>query len=429
MFSRPVSCAVLFFLSLLLAPLLSAEEAAAPVYGPEVQKRLDELRAKGEPVTLEDLTPEPIPAEENAGTIYRQAFAAYVEGDDELLEIVHKGSRKPEEVGHVRRWVQQNERTLALVRQAAGMERCQFVDRYTGNYQEFPHLGKARRLAWLLRASAFLHCRGGNPELAIQDCLAGVRLGGHMGQGMMMLDNLAQRGIIAISLLSFRESLPEARLQPEEYRQIVHALRAALVNFSVRRALKGHRVLALDILSRPAQVKELITFEVDFRNPVHRVWLDAERIGVLDVHQMFLNWADKPFFEIADDMEKQPEAYVRSKVMPLPLTVLLTPHTMSIEGQARLRAELLQALLAVELEEHRQSSGAYPESLYELRLKHFEELPLDPFSGKPFRYEKRPGGYLLYSVGPNGKDDGGEPRTPGADGPDDIPWTVSRAGE
>ena len=113
-----------------------------------------------------------------------------------------------------------------------------------------------------------------------------------------------------------------------------------------------------------------------------------------------------------------------------PLTAMLLPAAgSSIRRQAQLRTALLQVLVAVELEEHRRSTGAYPESLDELRLKHLEELPLDPFSGKSFHYEKRPGGYLLYSVGPNGKDDAGTPRTPGADGPDDIPWTVSRAGE
>ncbi len=42
-----------------------------------------------------------------------------------------------------------------------------------------------------------------------------------------------------------------------------------------------------------------------------------------------------------------------------------------------------------------------------------EKLPasareiLDPFSGKPFLYKKLPGSFVLYSVGPDGRDDGG----------------------
>ena len=34
-------------------------------------------------------------------------------------------------------------------------------------------------------------------------------------------------------------------------------------------------------------------------------------------------------------------------------------------------------------------------------------MPEDVFSGGPFRYKREGAGYLLYTVGPIGKDDGG----------------------
>jgi hypothetical protein len=60
---------------------------------------------------------------------------------------------------------------------------------------------------------------------------------------------------------------------------------------------------------------------------------------------------------------------------------------------------------AIALEIHRASFGQYPESL--TPVAHFmQPPPQDRFSGKLLRYERRNEGYLLYSVGPNGKDDG-----------------------
>jgi len=35
------------------------------------------------------------------------------------------------------------------------------------------------------------------------------------------------------------------------------------------------------------------------------------------------------------------------------------------------------------------------------------EVPTDPFSGKSLIYHKTPYGFIVYSVGSNGKDDGG----------------------
>jgi len=35
-------------------------------------------------------------------------------------------------------------------------------------------------------------------------------------------------------------------------------------------------------------------------------------------------------------------------------------------------------------------------------------LPTDPFSGKPFVYRREGAGFLIYSWGPNLKDDGGK---------------------
>jgi len=35
-------------------------------------------------------------------------------------------------------------------------------------------------------------------------------------------------------------------------------------------------------------------------------------------------------------------------------------------------------------------------------------LPVDPFTGQPLRFRKLETGYVVYSVGENGVDDGGE---------------------
>ncbi|MEO8427574.1 MAG: hypothetical protein ABI651_10735 [Verrucomicrobiota bacterium] len=53
--------------------------------------------------------------------------------------------------------------------------------------------------------------------------------------------------------------------------------------------------------------------------------------------------------------------------------------------------------------------GTYPTNLADLVPIYLDAVPLDQFSGKPLHYRKTSQDFLLYSVGPDGIDDGGKP--------------------
>jgi len=65
--------------------------------------------------------------------------------------------------------------------------------------------------------------------------------------------------------------------------------------------------------------------------------------------------------------------------------------------------------IALGLAEYRISRGRYPKELGTLVPEYMSELPKDPFLvDGGFHYRGQAASYLLYSVGPSGKDDGGE---------------------
>lgn len=63
--------------------------------------------------------------------------------------------------------------------------------------------------------------------------------------------------------------------------------------------------------------------------------------------------------------------------------------------------------IAFALAEHHANTGKYPAALADLKPRYITAVPDDLFSGKPLNYTRTDAGYLLYSVGENGKDDGG----------------------
>jgi hypothetical protein len=74
------------------------------------------------------------------------------------------------------------------------------------------------------------------------------------------------------------------------------------------------------------------------------------------------------------------------------------------EADAATQLQLTQ--LAFSLSAYRTDHGQYPPSLYALQPKYLDELPKDVYTGAGFIYKRTTSGYLLYSLGPNGKDDG-----------------------
>jgi hypothetical protein len=87
---------------------------------------------------------------------------------------------------------------------------------------------------------------------------------------------------------------------------------------------------------------------------------------------------------------------------------MMLPSTRKVQNAAD-RAEQVQRDLyvAFALAAYRLDTGRYPAKLEELAPKYLAEVPGDLFSGQALVYRPAENGYLFYSVGVNGKDDGG----------------------
>jgi len=79
-------------------------------------------------------------------------------------------------------------------------------------------------------------------------------------------------------------------------------------------------------------------------------------------------------------------------------------------GDVRIRAQCGMLLVALALHAYRLEHGRYPVTLAELAPAYLKKLPNDPFAMQgTFGYAGKGSTYTLYSVGPDGKDDGGKP--------------------
>jgi hypothetical protein len=116
----------------------------------------------------------------------------------------------------------------------------------------------------------------------------------------------------------------------------------------------------------------------------------------------------------------------------IPRVVLLSTDFAYIDKVVDCIAQVRMARAAIAVERYRLSSGKLPDSLAILVPQFLSSLPVDPFDGQPLRFKRMVKGYVIYSVGPDGVDNGGKEQIknskdgiPGEPNAASEPWDIS----
>ncbi|RIK62310.1 MAG: hypothetical protein DCC65_17690 [Planctomycetota bacterium] len=89
-------------------------------------------------------------------------------------------------------------------------------------------------------------------------------------------------------------------------------------------------------------------------------------------------------------------------------TLSIPGNVRAIEWSIRARGTARALQVALAAERFRMDEGQWPTSPHELVPKYLEAVPIDPFDDKPIRYSIIPEGIIIWCIGEDLKDDGGE---------------------
>ncbi len=113
-----------------------------------------------------------------------------------------------------------------------------------------------------------------------------------------------------------------------------------------------------------------------------------------------------------------------------PIFRLLLPALSKMrEASLRCQARLLSAVAAIAAERYRRQHDAWPEKLDTLVPAEMKQVGIDPFNGESLILRRLPDGLVIYSVGQNRIDDGGQILAIKNGSPPDIGfrlWDVSQ---
>lgn len=414
-----------------------------------VETRLDAIRAAGLPVTLAELDRwyETPPADENAYPLLARAFASLVPYDRKThsklylvgTNSVARSEPIPEEMRKtVLEYLRAHEDALKCLHAAAERKRCRYPVALTQGWNALvPDLSRVRESARALALEAMYYAEINDPQRATRAVLDGLAVSRSLENEPLLISQLVLLAAQGISLFALEQVATRCPLPKENLAQLEAALADAEANLQVIRGYVGERCFVVDgVLNFPVAM----TRAGNVLSPLDRfqyAWLkstgmrDRALARYLDGMDRFfqaneLAWPRRlkavenvvPSDEDLNEREGELAATVRALVPGMDNNVLFFvvnglfylpgPITKQAAHTARLRC----ARTALAVEQYRLKVAELPPSLSALVPEYLSAVPLDPFDGAPLRFKKLANGYVVYSIGQNGKDDGGTEKVP-----------------
>jgi hypothetical protein len=382
---------------------------------------------------------------------------------DELDKRMDRATKWPwraQDEPELANWLNRVEKPLAIV--IAASRRPEYFNpmlpKNVDDYSQprlvgalLPNVQVCRGIAAALACRAMLRVNDGKTEEAWRDLLACHRLGRLVGRGGELIELLVGIALDRIAGQADIAFLDHSKLTSNEIQRCLHDLQQlpplppvadkidlferfmmldALMLFAREWPAIDESVGGANRRAKPGFWQKLFTRNVNwdpaFRN-VNR-WCDrcvaGSRIPDRNARKKEMDAIEaefkalKPKIGIAFLAQKFMGPKQRGEMIGNILIALLLPAFDKLQTAGE-RCEQYQRNLhlAFALATYHADHGRYPQALAELAPKYLDQIPDDIFSGKPVIYKPEPNGYLLYSVGANGIDDGGQ--TLGDDPPGD----------
>lgn len=427
------------------------------IWGCQIKDEMAAIKAKGEPASAADLDRWSIPDDQNGSVVYQQIFkqtsAPAVSGDLGTLRkfvTAKEGERTPDLRKQARGALDRCGRLIPLLEQAASRPKCRFrVDHLAlAGGSGFTTFGKLRGLAFIPCARAILSAEDGKADEAVKSLRLSFRIGESLKDEPMLVPQLVRIAITLNSCSALRCVLDHGGINEDQARSLGDAMGTIELNSGAALAWAGERALFMTFVPLMAKgdvrfTRDMLMTESDtgdagatpfFVHAYALVFGRGDEAAYLRAMGKLLNSADVPYRDAVYRDRINGSREEREQVFGIPPYALVTRILFPVFLRFGAKKDIASATAIgcrteLALLAYKDRYGVYPASLGELRAKLGWKLREDPFSGKDFIYKRQGKGFLLYSIGPNLKDDGGvEPPKKDSHNRDkgDIVWRMER---
>ncbi len=394
----------------------------------QLQGRMDAIQAAGYPITCAELDKwYSIPNDvENAAEVILDATAYYAAPNKpELMpeagqaELPGRTEPLSEETRQlIGQYLAQNKRTLELLGKAASIEHSRYpIDLSAGFAAQMPYLSEIRGAARLPMLDAIWHAENNEGESAVEAVASIFGVARTFAQEPLITSQLVRFGCESFGVSAIEQVVNRMELEAEQLARLSKAFAQGEDESGLLRGFVGERCEVLEALRDPDGVTPQVLRAprsmgllygayraMGLTDKGATIYLDLMD-GVFDALRLPEQERVKAAETIEAERQEVPRIYVMLHVL---MPVHLRIFQLSLNNIARLRT----VRVGLAIERYRLANGKLPENLAELVPAYLDTVPKDPFDGQELRYKRLEKGYVVYSIGEDGSDDGGEERLP-----------------
>jgi hypothetical protein len=416
----------------------------------KLQAKLDAISAAGYPVTCAELDdwyaiPE---SAENAADYIIEAFSHYHKLDAgeefELMPVVGSAELPPrteplaeETKTLITQYLVDNQQALELLHKGAAIEQSRYPIELSKGFETLlPDLSNIRTGAKLLQLEATLHAENAEPQSAARSITSTFGLARSLSKEPILVSQLVRIACQALAVSTLEHAINKTEFTDEQLVELSRTLANAEDHSTIFRAFVGERCLGVSFFEAPpAQISQLVNGGSS-QLSVLGITLykfaglaDRDAITYLDLMEDYIEAAQLPTHQ-----RRSASDAVVAKIGTIPKIHILLRAFMPALGRItmidiRIIAQLRTARVGLAIERYRLASGSLPDALSDLVPTYLDGVPKDPFDDKGLRYKKLETGFVVYSIGEDGNDDGGKERPrkrPRPSGPADVTFIIQR---
>jgi hypothetical protein len=429
----PLTLIVLAFL-LLLGGFIAWNLAA-----PEQDARVLAIRKSGYPVTFRELDAwyTHVPDSQNAAIILTKAFSQPGLADNSsTMSVLGEKSWMPIR-GHLidealkpglTALLVTNQVLLELLHSATGLTNCRYpIDLAQGFQTLMPHLVKTKGSVQLLTTEALLDASKGELEKSVAALQAAGAVAQSLAEEPVLISQLVHIAGWAIISKRCELILNGANFSDDQLSSLQSVFRDAEQPDAMARGLAGERASGLGVFmgsheqlypfftgsgSSPPPFTDRLRGSLFVGLLKSTGILNKDKSFYLDAMAAYVAAAEAPFPERLTLGQKAAALSPPSRMLIFS-RMLLPALSRALQRDADHAARIRTTRTAIAIERFRHAhNGALPADLNELVPIYLPSLLCDPFDGQPLRFKRLPSGYVVYSIGSDLRDDGGNEGDP-----------------
>ncbi len=312
---------------------------------------------------------------------------------------------------------------LATVGKLADMPRGRHPIDYKRNpiATLLPHLQECRNLVHLLVYESMRRNQKRDSKNALIACRAALNVARSIGDEPIYISQLVRSTCVITICQAIERTLGQGEPSPEDLKVLQKLLEEEDAFPALLIATRGERAILHQVFAAvdrgEVSLKELAGFTRTASAPpdwLQNSFISLWRMDTREDNALFLSLMTRRLKEVQRPLheqaalEKEFEREVRALPKNAMITRLLLP-AMSKTGETfrHKHALLRSTIAALATERCRHDKKVWPDNIDQLCPQYLATVPLDPYDGKPLHYRRVKDGIVIYSVGQDGVDNGG----------------------